>query len=913
MPYQLIYTSAAQLLDSPLSGYGVVARSEGMPAALVRALVELSEYKEPAEQGILGPQFSYRVEECNGCLYHVFTSVRAAGADYSKRSCHIAHHLVLRTEEMHTLCRGAMPPTPAGILLSLELRRYWVHRWQKEPEYIDEGAMPPLWESPAVENFPTWLIFTGKGENARALQTPPYQQGCLVLVPEKTQSRDILRLLHESSALSPTLGWGLPFCTYSVEDDALESQRRLCSVAGSALHKRAARTGYPALEIKPGLTLPPPAATPVVTASAPTTPLAAPAPAAATYAGVSTPPTGATAPAMAATAAMPKSPTISLHALGAGQEYSYTEDRSNDVFEKPWRKERRRVSGIAVGYVVALALLAAGGAAACLWQISRQGETPQSQAAPLPPQHQPAAEEAQTPHSTPEAEEPSETPEEPNESQTPEPAPQAEDDTPTQATPETETPQPETPQDETPQDETPPEPSAGEENDDPEEATDSGDTGEEVIELGAVELGEPMITLVGEVAPLELQGALPGRVGGEKLLEVGDYYLHVTAAHDTQAYKSGQGCYQLQLAPGKGRLILRRTSENDYLLSTSNATIPHVLIRINDEGRLESIMTPNGQPAALAIPVVDEKTRVRPQLLLPMLSTRLKATEKQRSLPQAKDAKAENKPEFNEKWAMLMAGKSTYDSYREESAKEAAEKKKTSWAERWNHTVELTPGTALYLPRLGMENKVKIESKGEYDCAALKERLADGGIALRLKHVCDPVREVHKRFTDYMNAPVASGKTPGTTVNTLGQAWQVVRTICKVDRTTEKQRLEYVAMYHNKPLGDKLRRICANAHALTMAPIEGKAPEKAYMRDFNVQRRRVEDLIKNKKDRKILLDDFTDYFSKILVGMLNDVRKEYEEAHQHVPQQRLELKDVRLQKVGKKWQLLWSLKLQKEP
>ena len=100
MALQLIYTSAAQLLDSSQSGYGIVARSEVMPREMRRKLTELSRYRTGSCRGITGPQCAYTTLTYANSEYHVLTVSQPAGADYSGRMCHLSHHLVLLPEEV---------------------------------------------------------------------------------------------------------------------------------------------------------------------------------------------------------------------------------------------------------------------------------------------------------------------------------------------------------------------------------------------------------------------------------------------------------------------------------------------------------------------------------------------------------------------------------------------------------------------------------------------------------------------------------------------------------------------------------------------------------------------------------------------------------------------------------------------
>lgn len=256
MSYQLIYTSAAHLLDSGGSGYGVVACSGSLPRALSRKLIELSEYKEPAEQGITGPQYSYRVLDCSGTLFHILSCVQNAGADYSQRSCHIAHHLALTYDEVQALRRNAARPTPAGIILALRKASFWCSRWEGEPQVIE--AEPRLTASalPDATTQATWKVMTGHKSNARVFFTPPYDKESLAIFPKGTRAEDILLLLNESDWLSATRGWGRTFTTYGTAGDTYAETQRICAAVGSVLEQRAAFTRKPVVTISLSMTLP---------------------------------------------------------------------------------------------------------------------------------------------------------------------------------------------------------------------------------------------------------------------------------------------------------------------------------------------------------------------------------------------------------------------------------------------------------------------------------------------------------------------------------------------------------------------------------------------------------------------------------------------------------------------------------
>ena len=142
MSFQLIHTSSLHLLDSQASGYGTVARSEKLPRALCNKLTALSIYREPRMRpATVGPQFSYHIIDHAGAAWHVLTCTQQAGADYSGRGCHIAHHLVLEQREITALLESKSRPTPAGITLALLKNGFWKNQWKGEPGFITDEPM----------------------------------------------------------------------------------------------------------------------------------------------------------------------------------------------------------------------------------------------------------------------------------------------------------------------------------------------------------------------------------------------------------------------------------------------------------------------------------------------------------------------------------------------------------------------------------------------------------------------------------------------------------------------------------------------------------------------------------------------------------------------------------------------------
>ena len=219
MSYQLIHTSAPRLMDSTSAGYGTVAMSEHLPHALRSKLGALSVFREPrGGAATTGPQFSYHILDHAGKSWHVLSCVQPAGADYSGRACHIAHHLVLTPEEVEAALADEQRPTPAGVALALLNNGFWKGEWKSEPAYLTGEPELRPGDMPAADAQPTWKLLTGHKANARAFFTHPYDRECLITLPPGTPVQQALGLLHESDWLTQTRGWGASYTTAA--DDA---------------------------------------------------------------------------------------------------------------------------------------------------------------------------------------------------------------------------------------------------------------------------------------------------------------------------------------------------------------------------------------------------------------------------------------------------------------------------------------------------------------------------------------------------------------------------------------------------------------------------------------------------------------------------------------------------------------------
>lgn len=257
MSFQLVHTSYPHLLDSSASGYGTVARSEKLPPALGARLTALSTCREPrGGYCSRGAQFSYRIVEHAGEVWHVLTCVQDAGADYTGRGCFTAHHLIFTQQEVEQLLADEHRPTPSGVMLALYNSGFWIRKWQGEPRYLINAPHMMLERMPDASVQPTWKQLTGHKSNARAFYTHPYDRECLVTLPCETPVQSILGLFHESDWLTHSRGWGITFTTEADDSDSFAETLRMITLESSPLVQRAMRTGHPVLKISADMELP---------------------------------------------------------------------------------------------------------------------------------------------------------------------------------------------------------------------------------------------------------------------------------------------------------------------------------------------------------------------------------------------------------------------------------------------------------------------------------------------------------------------------------------------------------------------------------------------------------------------------------------------------------------------------------
>lgn len=215
MAFQLVYTSAAKLLDAGRSGYGTVARSKSITPLVVSAIERVSQFANLRGLDRTRVIHVHRRITAGSNRFHILTRIVDAGADYTGRTNHLAHHLVVSQEEA---ARAAVQGiTPADVLRQFP----WLDRWDAAARFFDATEDVPL------ENFRPdgknsngqfWAAITGNPAHARLLSWDVAPRTGVLVVPENV---DTLHMLAEALAEFGQQSWTRSFTTSLETTDEL--------------------------------------------------------------------------------------------------------------------------------------------------------------------------------------------------------------------------------------------------------------------------------------------------------------------------------------------------------------------------------------------------------------------------------------------------------------------------------------------------------------------------------------------------------------------------------------------------------------------------------------------------------------------------------------------------------------------
>jgi hypothetical protein len=263
MAFQMVYTSVRSGLVAGRSGFCTAARHREIKESLVARLEDFSaEYDRGATAG--GPLpvvYQHRIVTIRDQRYHVLMRLGDAGNDYTGRTNHIAHSVVIEPSEIAELSLS-----PAEAILALSQRGFWRSHYDEPARFFGVGDTVDLGGLPRCASLPAarWRERTGSHANAAQLfdSGGPADAGIAVSGTAEADSAGILALFAESLLLldpgrsSGDALWSVPFTTV-LQSSAERSQFRWCGiVAHSGPADQEARAGRRILS--PGSPLNPP-------------------------------------------------------------------------------------------------------------------------------------------------------------------------------------------------------------------------------------------------------------------------------------------------------------------------------------------------------------------------------------------------------------------------------------------------------------------------------------------------------------------------------------------------------------------------------------------------------------------------------------------------------------------------------
>jgi hypothetical protein len=215
MAYQLVYTSAAKLLDAGRSGFGTVARSKPISSLVVSAIERASQFANLRGLDRSRAIHVHRRITAGSSRFHILSRIVDAGVDYTGRTNHIAHHLVVTQEEANKAASRGV--TPADVLRQFP----WLDRWEGSARYFDSTEDIPLDVFRADGKngrAQYWATVTGNPSHARLLSWDASPRTGVLIVPEGANP---LSLMAEALAECGAQSWSRSFTTSLETTDEL--------------------------------------------------------------------------------------------------------------------------------------------------------------------------------------------------------------------------------------------------------------------------------------------------------------------------------------------------------------------------------------------------------------------------------------------------------------------------------------------------------------------------------------------------------------------------------------------------------------------------------------------------------------------------------------------------------------------
>jgi|GEM_PF-1979715 len=257
MAFQLIYTSAPRLLQAGRSGFGTVAKHPAIREALQREIEKFSQFsrQEGMNPGRIVIQF--RCLSIGGEDFYVLSRIKDAGADYTGRTNHIAHHVVFTASEAAVAKAAGL--TPIDVIFHLNEKFLWKEYWNEYPlelgptDEININTLYPVISLPAKY----WQFVTEKFSSAAILAPGSVADSCWV-VYSPDQSEYLLAMFGESLLLHEN-PWRITFANELQPTDRVEEIAWRGIPSDSPLNSVAAQSVRPTLDLtRPTVELPAP-------------------------------------------------------------------------------------------------------------------------------------------------------------------------------------------------------------------------------------------------------------------------------------------------------------------------------------------------------------------------------------------------------------------------------------------------------------------------------------------------------------------------------------------------------------------------------------------------------------------------------------------------------------------------------
>ncbi|MDA9921739.1 hypothetical protein N9E25_00290 [Verrucomicrobiales bacterium] len=264
MAYQMIYTSIRSGLVAGRSGFCTAARHREIKESLVARFEDLAaQYDRSIVPGSESPPeiYTYRIITIRGNSHHLLMRVGDAGNDYSGRTNHIAHGIVLSPEEVSSL-----RITPAEVMLQFIKDRVWRTRYEEAAQYfgpeheVDVSRIVPTATLPAAQ----WLTETGSAANAAQLLgvSASVEAGVPVSGATSTEASRLCGLFAESllvldpNRVDAQALWSIPFTTL-LQSTSESRQFTWCGcVQGSSVQENEVRSGRKMIALETSLQAP---------------------------------------------------------------------------------------------------------------------------------------------------------------------------------------------------------------------------------------------------------------------------------------------------------------------------------------------------------------------------------------------------------------------------------------------------------------------------------------------------------------------------------------------------------------------------------------------------------------------------------------------------------------------------------